>query len=561
MRKITLILSLLTANLSFAQNPSLDSLLFGAMQSELQRSMTLRIPKLSAPFFISYMVQDGERFQAQASLGAITYSRVRPQRPYTIRLLTGSYEQTNELYDGGPSEYAGNAAVDSNCVELRRSLWLGSDALYKHAAELLARKQAALLLQNLPKDEKNLPDFSQEKVARVEYANTGKMPNQAEWENALREVSSVFRTYPDISSSSVNMDACVSNIYFTSTEGARVKYPMNFATLTMYISLIQPDGKRLYHHCDYVARSANELPNVAQLKAAADKLANELLAVSRAPKHNEAYSGPVLFEGNALTDLLMSRLFESSQALFALRSTVSGSRPKTLEDKMNKKVMDAQLTVKNMPSLATYKGVDLVGSYKVDAEAVVPPDSMLLIEKGMLRAFLNDRIPAKSGLHSTGSSCVSVTGKTQASPGVIRIEASETVSRDSLKRKLIELAVTEGFEYTYIVREILSNGDPFLLYRVDVKTGEEELVQSAEMGAMPLSKFKRVAGVSNEALIENTSFGGVPTSIITPAAMIVEDVDIDKERESSTVKPPVVENPVKAVKDNADKGKEVKKKK
>ena len=520
-------------------------MLFGAMQSELQRGMTLQIPKLSPPFFISYMVQDGERFQAQSSLGATMYSRALPQRSFTVRLLTGSYAQTNELYEGGSSEYAGNATIDSSCVELRRSLWLGSDALYKYAAEQLARKQAALLLQNLPDDEKDLPDFSQEKVARVEYANAEKMPSVATWENTLREVSAVFRAYPDISSSAVQLDICVSSIYLVSSEYARVKFPLNFSTLGISASLIQADGKRLYHSREYVSRTADGLPNAAQLKADAERLAEELLAVSSAPKHNEAYSGPVIFEGEALRSLLMRRLFEGSQALFALRSDISGTRPKTLDDKMNKKVIASQLSVKSMPVLEQHKGVSLVGSYRVDAEAVVPPDSILLIENGMLRAMLNDRIPSKNALHSTGSSSVGYMGKTQPSPNVVKVEASETISRDSLKRKLLSLATAEGFDYAYIVRSLASNGNPFLLYRVSVKNGEEELVQAAELGALPLSKFKRVAGISDEELVENFSFGGVSTSIIMPAAMIVEDVDIDKERESSRVKPPVVENPVK----------------
>jgi hypothetical protein len=254
-----------------------------------------------------------------------------------------------------------------------------------------------------------------------------------------------------------------------------------------------------------------------------------------------------MFEGNALRDILVSRLFEGSQALFAIRSAVGGTRPKTLDDKMNKRIVAPQLTVKNMPALRQHRGIKLAGSYRVDAEAVAPPDSVLLVENGMLRAMLNDRIPAKNGLRSTGSSLLSLAGKVQAAPGVVKVEASDKISRDSLKRKLLSMAAAEGFEYAYVVRDLASGGDPFLLYRVSVKTGAEELVQAAELSAMPLSKFKRVAGISDGELVENFLLGGVPTSVIMPAAMIVEDVDVDRERESSRVKPPVVSNPAAEV--------------
>jgi hypothetical protein len=185
-------------------------------------------------------------------------------------------------------------------------------------------------------------------------------------------------------------------------------------------------------------------------------------------------------------------------------------------------------------------------------EGIIPDSSTLLVENGMLRKLLNDRIPARTSPNSTGNSRLTYRGNglgTTAAPSVIKIEGRDGVSHVDLKNKLIEMAKEEGFEYTYIIRELSSYSRPFLIYRVNVADGSEELIQASELSGVTLSKLKRIPAISNQEKTENLSFSGAPISIIYPDAMIIEDIDIDKERESSKTKAPIVDNPVKAAKE------------
>lgn len=552
-RKATLaILSLFIGISATPNEKNLDSVLFQAMQTELNRSMNLSIPKLSKPFFISYTVQDQKSLNIQATLGGILYSSEQPYRDYSIRLLTGNYKQTNELYSGGASVISGSLNIDTSCTNSRRVLWLGTDALYKNAAEELAQKQSAIKQRNLPEDEKDLFDFSQEKPVQIEIESNDRLPNKNHWESILREVSAIFKDYPEVTSSGAFFSVGISNIYFINSEGSHVKQPSTYAELSVSAVLTMPDGEKISNSINYLEKYADSLPKLDALKMETKKMADELIAVSKAPKHNESYSGPVLFEGEALADILIQNLYSGTNSLFAYRGTATGTRPKTLIDKVNRKIIANNLTVKDVPSLQNYQGKLLVGYTPIDMEGVIPDSSTLLVENGMLRKLLNDRIPARTSPNSTGNSRLTYRGNglgTTAAPSVIKIEGRDGVSHVDLKNKLIEMAKEEGFEYTYIIRELSSYSRPFLIYRVNVADGSEELVQASELSGVTLSKLKRIPAISNQEKTENLSFSGAPISIIYPDAMIIEDIDIDKERESSKTKAPIVDNPVKAAKE------------
>jgi hypothetical protein len=294
------------------------------------------------------------------------------------------------------------------------------------------------------------------------------------------------------------------------------------------------------------------------IKQMAHLAAKQLLQINSAPKFNESYSGPVLFEGKALGSILLDNLYAGTYSLFSYFFCVTGTRPKTLSDKLNKKIVANSLTIKDVPSLYTYNNKTLVGSHTIDLEGVVPQPFTTLVENGMLRKFLNDRIPTKVAPHSTGNTRLGASWSTTPAPSVVKIEGTGGVSDAELKQKLISMAKEEGFDYTYIIREFSTLTRPFLIYRVSVATGEEELMQSAELAMLDLSKLKRIPAIANTEYVDNVFFSNALVSVICPSGMIVEDVDIDKERDRSTVKAPIVENPLKIKKGNASKSKKTK---
>jgi len=102
-------------------------------------------------------------------------------------------------------------------------------------------------------------------------------------------------------------------------------------------------------------------------------------------------------------------------------------------------------------------------------------------------------------------------------------------SYDELKKSLIASAVEEGLDYAYIVKKLTSENTQ-IIYKVSVKDGSETLVAGAEITPVPLSKLKRVLGVSKEQYVSNYLYSGeVPVSVISPKAILIEDVEINRK--------------------------------
>jgi hypothetical protein len=202
--------------------------------------------------------------------------------------------------------------------------------------------------------------------------------------------------------------------------------------------------------------------------------------------------------------------------------------------------------VKAMPHLKTSNGQVLIGAYETDAEGVTPADELLLVENGMLRALMCDRIPTKKIKTPTGHRIYTYQPQgisTRVSPGVLSISTSNGVPSDTLKARLLEAARTEGLDYAFIIRT-LPSGRYNSLYRVSVADGTEQLVRAAVPSRIDMAKLKRSLGTSAETIVVNMIAGGTPVSIISPNSIIIEEIDIEKQNLQNTTKLPTVSNPL-----------------
>jgi len=259
---------------------------------------------------------------------------------------------------------------------------------------------------------------------------------------------------------------------------------------------------------------------------------------------DEYYLGPVLFTEAATADIFASNLVSPS-GIFAYRKPVqvmatvyraeniSARREiKPLEERFGKKVIDSRISVENRTDLADFNGKSLVGTYSVDAQGVVPVKSQSLIENGILKGVLSTRVETKRTKESTGAVRFGVRPRSvsmEVAPGTLLISAPGGASYDDLKKSLIASAVEEGLDYAYIVKKLTSENTQ-IIYKVSVKDGSETLVAGAEITPVPLSKLKRVLGVSKEQYVSNYLYSGeVPVSVISPKAILIEDVEINRK--------------------------------
>ena len=120
------------------------------MQDEMQRSMAeLRMKGEPAPYYIQYRIDDLASMRAVARLGGIVDDLADRSRTLEVQVRVGDYTFDSSRFvtqDRGagvvPSQSELPASLDDNYDAIRRQLWLTTDAAYKRAVSVFAKKKA-----------------------------------------------------------------------------------------------------------------------------------------------------------------------------------------------------------------------------------------------------------------------------------------------------------------------------------------------------------------------------------------------------------------------------------
>jgi hypothetical protein len=357
----------------------------------------------------------------------------------------------------------------------------------------------------------------------------------------------VFKKYPKIYGSNVGIEIFSGDIYSINSEGTQLLHPVRLVVMSVNAYTKLEDGEEISDRLAFYGRSEVDFPDVTLLLNEIEAMAENIIAVTQAPKLDESYTGPMMLEGSALASVLVTELLTPRTGLIAYRTPLrSGGVQRQMEDRLNRRILSTDISVKALPQLKAYNGQALVGAYETDADGVSPADELLLIENGMLRTLMSDRIPTNKFRIPTGNRIYTYQPQnisTRVSPGVLSISTSNGIQRDSLKSILLEAARIEGLDHAYIIRT-LPHGRYNSLYRVSVTDGSEQLIRAAVPSRIDIAKLKRSLGTSAESTVVNMIAGGVPISIICPTAMIIEEIDIEKQNLQNTTKLPTVSNPL-----------------
>ncbi len=537
-------------------------IILSAMKDELARNMEqLQLENLQRPFFISYTVRDFTTVSITATLGALIDSDVSPVRNYNVRVMVGDYKMTDENFqDSAPSDFqrsllqgTDELPIEDDYFGIRRALWISTDRVYKSASEKFERKKATLAQQQLTEEERSLDDFSRASVVKYDKPAPKFVFDRARWEGIVRDISALFKAYPDIYSSQVGLKLIHGNSYFVNSEGTEVIQPLRLASIVVHGSSQAIDGEWLSDVVFFLGLGPEDLPSPMALKQETMALIERLLALRRAPAFDGAYTGPVMFEGSAVAELMAQYFFEQPGGLLAFRTPVmaglgrSQSIPsQSLEDKIGTRILSRDLTITAEPALSRFGGTRLIGSFEIDEEGVVPPKKIVLVENGILKALLSNRIPTPKIRSSNGHERpMFSTGRFAGSrlgPGVIVVSTNDGKAPAEMKTELLKLAEQEGLEYAIIIRKMMSLTRPRLFYRVRVADGSEEPIRSATLGRLTSSSFRRISAACSEQVLYQKS--GIPASYIVPSAIIFDELELEPEKRTFTPKLPVVPSPL-----------------
>ena len=532
------------------ENVSGNDVISESIREEVDRALQgLSQQKTKAPFFISYTLGDIKQLAVSASNGSLISSGIYPFRTGNARLLMGNYQCTDENFTGtggggGTYGYDGTPCLDNNEGGIRYTIWRDLDAIYKSAVETYEQKLAAIKQLNIPAKDLELPDWDQTPTITKNDIPIPQINLDPKiYEEYVIAASSVFNEYKDILKSNVSLNVYASTVYFYNTEKSEFKLPFVFASLSAVAMAKTEEGEDLQEDLDITIGDPDNLPPIDDFKKQCRELAEKLLEEMQAPKLDDAYSGPVLFEGLAVVRTFYSNFFYGDNSLIAERKPFSaegyaygGNR---LEEMIDKRITAKEITIDDLTGTPEYNGVKLLGYTPIDAQAVVTPAKLTLVENGILKTLLNDRVPTAKVPHSNGHSLLTPGAGANTGTGVVRMSDTQMKSKEELRNELFRLAKEEGYDYAYIVRDI-AGSMPLKLYRINIADGTEKRIRSATINNLDFQSFKKIRAVSDKEMIYNGIAGNL-ISVIVPDAILFEELQIQSDRLDNYKKPPLVE--------------------
>ncbi|HZU43309.1 MAG TPA: metallopeptidase TldD-related protein, partial [Terriglobales bacterium] len=526
-RKLLPVLLLLTATLAYAQN----DVVMRAMRDELKRTLTsLQMKGMDKPYFVSYRVDDVRTLAVSATLGSLTATGPTRRRVLAVEVRVGDYklDNTNFLsmrgFGGRMFSGYGEAPIDDNYLEIRRSLWLATDRQYKRALEDLTAKRAALETHRRAED---VPDFSPQQPQKY-FEPARPMPfDSVHVEQLGREVSAIFRQSPQVMTSSVSLAVMDEYSRYINSDGTEYERAKPFITVQVKGETQANDGLPISDSFVLYAKSLDQVTDKQLLDGTRD-LAARLVKLQSAPLMDR-YTGPVLFENDAAAEIFAdvfvpglvaarAPITDEPQAEAAFTQITARMGGASFAEKIGGRVLPDFVDVTDEPGMEKFGDTPLCGTYKIDDEGV-PSRETKLVEGGIVKAVLASRIPAGTIRQSTGSR-----RGMGASPSNLIFTAHKTASTTDLRAELLNKAKARGLDYGIIVRHAGGGGlDSMRSFFLRMQAGgdagtsllevykyfadgHEQLVRGAELTEMNVSSFKDIVAAGDKPIVYNDIF-------------------------------------------------------
>ena len=539
-------LSRAMSSLGSTGQPSAEPAAAGAAQTAQQS------PK---PYFVSYAVSDSDSFSLTASFGAITSSNQNRRRMADIQVRIGSPAEDNTHGDHRNSALSTvPLPLTDNRAALSRSLWFATNRSYARALDSYLKVKTDQQVR--AREEDSSPDFSVEPSVQALLPPSPPLDlndkSRAAWADRLRDLSLLFKQYPDVFYNTVNLEASTETDYFVSSEGARVATPNHVARLIIVARTRAADGMDLFRAETFESDSTAHLPDQKTLTDKTIAMAKNLEALRAAPI-TEPFDGPAILSGRASAvffhEVLGHRLEGQRQ-----RGDEEGQ---TFTKLLGKPILPTFLSVSDDPTLATFEGHALSGHYSYDDEGQ-PARRVDLIKDGVLDTFLMSRLPIASFSNSNGHGRAEVGHMPTGRQGNLIVTSSKSVSDKQLRQLLIDEAKKQSKPYGLFFEDISSGFAvttrrspqafsviPLVVYRIYVDGRPDELVRGVSIVGTPQAALTRIVATGDHQDIFNgicgAESGSVPVSAVAPA-MLVSEIETQRQAQG-TARPPILPPP------------------
>jgi len=525
----TALFAALTLSVSKFSTAQSDDPMLKAMQAELEREKAqLVLPGMQHPYFIEYRLDEFSTYEAIANYGALTREEESRRCVVRVTVRIGNYVTDSSSGRGDGTVQLG--PQDNNPDALRYALWLATDDAYKNALRAYTGKLAALDRYQQKRTEN---DFSQEKpVVHIEPLRKLEI-DRDEWKHRIVEASGLYASAPEVRSfanqvqySTANIRAMVLNRYLVNTEGTTLRYGISAYNNAISVGGQAPDGMRLGRDNGSVAITAAELESWPSFRKRVIDDLKSLDDLSKAPVvDGEDYHGPVLFSGDAASDV-MNRLFvpniEADRPELGTTARTTG----IYNSAYKARVLPQFMNVIDNPLETKFAGRNVVGAYQVDDEGV-PAQAVNIVTDGRLENYLIGREPVRDFSNSDGHGRAAPGAPAHSRSGVIIFKPTNPVPVAEMNKKLLAMAQEQKRD-VYAV-ETMGGEVPRLLYRVH-PDGTRQLVRGAAFDELDNRSLRSEIVAAGDDPYVNDSLGTLPQTTIVPS-LLFGDIGVKRTTE------------------------------
>jgi TldD protein len=504
------------------------------------------------PYFLSYSVSDASFVTIRAQYGALADSSMNRVRMADVQVRVGEpkLDNTHGTHRGSAVN-SEQLPLGDDREALERSLWLATNTGYGNALDSYLRVKTEAQVR--AKEEDTSPDFSQEAPqTHIGSVAPAIVIDRAAWEQRVRELSGVFRAYPDVYQNMVLLTVQNETDYFASSEGSRIVMPHQLARLVVVGVTRADDGMDLFREQTFEAETVGGLPKQADLEAAMNQLGQSLEALRKAPV-TEPFDGPAILSGRAAAvffhEVLGHRLEGQRQ-----RGDEEGQ---TFTKDIGKEILPDFLSVVDDPTITTFGNTWLSGSYEYDDEGQ-KAERVDLIHDGVLKTFLMSRLPIASFGASNGHGRAETGHVPTGRQGNLIVTSTKSVTEAELRKELIDEAKKQGKPYGLYFEDISSGFAvtqrsspqafqviPLVVWRVYVDGRPDELVRGVGIVGTPLAAMKSIIATGDKSEVFNGECGAesgtIPVSAVAPA-MLLSSIETQRQPQG-TARPPILAIP------------------
>jgi TldD protein len=534
--------------------PEAPSLLV-TMRQELLRSMDDLKAQPMPPYFLSYEISESQSVSVRGAYGTILSSNESRSRLLNIDLRIGdrAFDNTHPIRGGRQFfDFADRISfapvpVEDDPQAIRQILWYQTDRQYKQALEHYTRAKANSEVKVEPEDAS--ADFSKEPAEKYTQPVVKFKVDRSDWEKRIRKYTAPFAAYSDIYDGEAALSVEGETRWSVNTEASELQTSSAYYRLILSAYVKADDGMELPRYESYISFTPDGLPDDATVMKAVEKMIADLHALKQAPVA-EPFTGPAILSGRS------SGVF--FHEVFGHR--IEGHRQKdeeegqTFKKKIGEKILPDSFTVYFDPTQRRLGNTELAGYYLYDNQGV-KARRVDVVKDGVFENFLMSRSPIAGFDRSNGHGRNQPGFQVVARQSNLVVTTSKPVSRDALKKMLIEQIKQQGKPFGLlfddieggftITQRVIPNAFtvlPIVVYRI-YPDGGEELVRGVDLIGTPLTVFSKILAADDDVKVFNgvcgAESGWVPVSASSPDILIsqIETQKKEKAQERAPILP------------------------